>query len=345
MITERALTHRSYRSLFPHANALRQQVAIVTVAVGFVLHAVLPVLAQSDFQPLLLDRPKLELPRFLLDPPGRVQPTPSKNPRYRACKQNEYAPETIELGGTAGFLKGLEYVTAHSMSCIWENTSGSAPRFDTTIVDIYQGKFEELNKVVKFSINKLEGMKEIGTKKKLDYLNYVENEFLRIVVLSSYATCKADSAPTPDYGCDTDRLKEDITRTNKYTIKEFNRIQNQNKEIKLKPYSTIKQISTPSELISHLMARTYEAIRLDPKIRFVQLAKNRYEELERLPYNEEIYVELFFEDGDPPQGPREVNVDISGQIVKITAYEVEANLFRTKTAFELTPDQAKKVSP
>jgi hypothetical protein len=75
------------------------------------------------------------------------------------------------------------------------------------------------------------------------------------------------------------------------------------------------------------------------------MADGQYAELETIPYDKEIFVELLFEDDDPPSEPRTINVEIGENRIELTAFAIDARRFRTKTAFELLPDGDRGVSP
>ncbi len=155
-------------------------------------------------------------------------------------------------------------ITARRAQCVEEGTYGSAPLYDEGLVDLYQGKYSELNAVIIESQQILDAEKPVSKKRLIDYANYVNEEITLLMVLSAYAECKALEANSlamkVDPKCDTERLQEMIVSRNHEGQSQHAHTQSLFKQLVLEPFRELPVIDGPQELISVVTARQYKPI-------------------------------------------------------------------------------------
>lgn len=160
-------------------------------------------------------------------------------------------------------------ITARRAQCIEENTYGSAPLYDKGLVDLYQGKYSELNAVLVASQQILDEEKPVSKKQLIDYANYVNEEITLLMVLSAYAECKALEANSlamkVDPKCDTERLQEVIVSRNQDGQSQHAHTQSLFKQLVLEPFRTLPVIASPQELTAMVAARVYRPIEIEAR--------------------------------------------------------------------------------
>ncbi len=158
-------------------------------------------------------------------------------------------------------------ITARRAQCIEENTYGSAPLYDKGLVDLYQGKYSELNAVLVASQQILDEEKPVSKKQLIDYANYVNEEITLLMVLSAYAGCKAleenSLAMKVDPKCDTERLQEMIVSRNQDGRSQHAHTQSLFKKLELEPFRALPVIASPQELTAMVVARVYRPIEIE----------------------------------------------------------------------------------
>ena len=187
---------------------------------------------------------------------------------YAACNNLVATPS----GNDRKILQVYMDITAHRAKCVEEGTLGSAPLYDRGLVDLYQGKYSELNAVLVVSQEKLDREKSISKKQLIDYSNYVSEEVTLLMVLSAYAECKALEANSlamkVDPKCDTDRLQEIIATGEQSGLAQHVHTQLLFKYLELDPFHKLPAITTPQELITLVAGRIYRPIGAGPKRQF-----------------------------------------------------------------------------